>query len=65
MAECAGALWRESVGVREVRKGLLELAGRCLVGLSWIGRWEWEMEFQGGKNMNQSPGESSMGEDRG
>ena len=51
------------MGVREVRKDLLELAVRCLVGLSCAGRWEGEMEFQGGKSMSQSPGQSDM--DRG
>lgn len=40
------------MGAREVRKGLLELAVRCLVGPSGVGRWEEEMEFQGGRDVN-------------
>lgn len=36
----------------EVRKGLLELAVRCLMGPSWVARWEGDMEIQGEKNMN-------------
>lgn len=48
------------MGAREVRKGLLELVVRCLLGPSGVGRWEEEMEFQGGKDVNTgSPGGSN------